>query len=596
MKFKNTFSGYFKFYYKLTGKRLVINLILSISVSILDGIGLAMFMPLLEAAGGSSGSNKTTESLGKLHYITDFIEALGFSLNIPTVLSILVILFVLKGLLKFILLNFQATTRHLFMSKVRNLLIQDMEDLSYKGFLKLDAGRIQNTLTGEVTKLFQSMNFYFNAAQNTVMLSTYIVLAFLANFQFAIFVAIGAALSNLIYRKIYVACKRIAMELSLKANHFNSYLVQAIYNYKYLKSTNYLSSFFKKIRKVIYETEMLNKRIAFYNSITSSVKEPLIIIIVVSVIQIQIQMQGASLSSILLSLLLFYRSLNFLMSLQTDWQSFIQNSSGMTSVASMLDEMEMNREPYSSTVFETFKKRILFKNVSFSYGEKKVLNNITLDIPKNRTIAFVGESGSGKTTLANIISALIEPNEGEIIIDNNSLRSFNLNSYRSKIGYISQEPVIFSDTIYNNITFWAEENPNNLKRFWEIVELASLKEFIQGLPMSDKTQLGDNGILISGGQKQRISIARELFKNTEILILDEATSALDSETEKIIQDNIEKLHGEYTIIIIAHRLSTIKNADVIYLLDKGKVVAFGDFDEMLLTSDRFKRMVTLQEM
>ena len=176
------------------------------------------------------------------------------------------------------------------------------------------------------------------------------------------------------------------------------------------------------------------------------------------------------------------------------------------------------------------------------------------------------------------------------------LKNLNLNSYRSKIGYISQEPVVFNDTIYNNITFWAEPTPSNMKRFWKTVELASLKDFIGELPKGESTELGDNGILISGGQKQRISIARELYKSTEILILDEATSALDSETERVIQDNIDKLHGQYTIVIIAHRLSTIKNADVIYLLEKGKVVAFGDFDEMLQRSDRFKRMVTLQEM
>lgn len=565
-------------------------------MSVLDGVGLAMFMPLLQSAASNSSDNTTNQSLGKLHFITDFVQRNGFSLNITTVLSLLVILFVCKGLIKFILLNYQVHTRFLFMSKVRNLLIQHLQDLSYQGFLKLDAGRIQNTLTGEVSKLFQSMNFYFNAAQNTVMLSTYIVLAFLANFQFAVFVAIGAALSNLIYRKIYVACKRIAHDLSKQGNNFNSFLVQSIYNYKYLKSTNYLHSFFAKIRMVITETEMLNKKIGFYNAVTSSVKEPLIIIIVVLVIQLQLQLHGPGLTSIFLSLLLFYRSLNFLISLQTDWQSFIQNASGMTTVASMLNEMEINKEQQSSAIFSNFDKKVSFKNVVFSYGSNKVLNNISLDIPKNKTVAFVGESGSGKTTLANIISGLIQPGEGELLIDNTSLKNLNVNSYRSKIGYISQEPVIFSDTIYNNITFWADLNEENISRFWQIAELASLKKFIENLPQKEATQLGDNGILISGGQKQRISIARELFKNTQILILDEATSALDSETEKIIQDNIEKLHGEYTIIIIAHRLSTIKNADIIYLLDKGKVVAFGDFDEMLERSDRFKRMVTLQEM
>jgi subfamily B ATP-binding cassette protein MsbA len=154
--------------------------------------------------------------------------------------------------------------------------------------------------------------------------------------------------------------------------------------------------------------------------------------------------------------------------------------------------------------------------------------------------------------------------------------------------------VIFNDDIYNNITFWSEKTEKNIKKFWEVVEMTSLKTFISLQAEKEETRLGDNGILISGGQKQRISIARELFKEAEILILDEATSALDSETEHIIQENIDNLHGQYTIIVIAHRLSTIKNVNRIYLLDKGNIITSGDFETMLNASDKFKRMVNLQ--
>jgi subfamily B ATP-binding cassette protein MsbA len=221
---------------------------------------------------------------------------------------------------------------------------------------------------------------------------------------------------------------------------------------------------------------------------------------------------------------------------------------------------------------------------------------LDIDIPKNCTIAFVGESGSGKTTLANLIAGLIEPDKGSLTIDGTILKNYNLNTYRRRIGYISQDPVIFNDDIFNNITFWDEPTPENIARFWSTIELASLAAFIKSLPEKEKTNLGNNGILISGGQKQRISIARELYKKADILIMDEATSALDSETEKIIQENIERLHGSYTMIIIAHRLSTIKKADKIYLIEKGRVSASGSFNEMINYSDRFKRMVALQEM
>jgi len=177
--------------------------------------------------------------------------------------------------------------------------------------------------------------------------------------------------------------------------------------------------------------------------------------------------------------------------------------------------------------------------------------------------------------LANLIATLLKPTKGDILFDNNPATLYDLKTYRNKIGYISQEPVIFNDTIYNNIAFWQEISPENMANFWKVAKLTHLEDFIKSLKDKENTRLGDNGILISGGQKQRISIARELYKNVELLILDEATSSLDSETESIIQKNIDTLHGNFTIVIIAHRLSTIKNADVIYLIEKGKIVDSG---------------------
>lgn len=211
-------------------------------------------------------------------------------------------------------------------------------------------------------------------------------------------------------------------------------------------------------------------------------------------------------------------------------------------------------------------------------------------------MAFVGESGAGKTTLANIISGLQTPDDGEIIIEGKSLYKTNLNIFRNHLGYITQEAVIFNDSIFNNVTFWQEKSKENEEKFRKTIEKVSLSEFLNELPEKESTQLGNNGILISGGQKQRISIARELYKDAELLILDEATSALDTETEKHIKNNIDLLQGQTTLIIIAHRLSTIKNVDMIYLLDKGKIIDSGNFDSLIKSSEKFRKMVELQEL
>jgi subfamily B ATP-binding cassette protein MsbA len=557
-------------------------------------MGLAMFIPLLQVV-GEKAATSGKHSTGQLHYLTDLIEKSGIPLTINTVLILLVVLFALKGLVKFIQTNYQVKLRHLFMKKVRYSLVNSLQDLTYTGFLKLDAGRIQNTLIGEVQRLFQSMNFYFNAAQSTVMLLTYIVLSVLANYQFALLVAIGAGLSNLLYSKMYRATKRSSLEVSKKGNEFNGFLMQAIHYFKYLKSTNTFNNFSFRLKRVIKETESLNKKMGFYSAVSISAKEPVIIVIVAAAIFLQLNLMGANLTSILLSLLFFYRALTFLVLVQNFWQTFIQNIGAIDSVTTISGEMSKMREVQRVTIFPGMCREIYIKNVVFYYGTRNVFNGLNITIPKNTTIALVGESGSGKTTVANMIAGLIHPNEGEVLIDGVSLKEYNLDSFRRRIGYISQEPVIFDDNIFNNITFWEERTEENERRFWEIVSLASLDEFVRGLPEKENTPLGINGILISGGQKQRISIARELYKNVEILILDEATSSLDSETERIIHENVEKLRGSYTMIIIAHRLSTIKSADNIYLVENGNITASGNFNKMLEHSIKFKRMVALQE-
>ncbi len=556
-------------------------------------MGLSMFIPLLQAVSQETNISQNP-SLGHLKFLTDFIQAAGFNLTITSVLIALVLLFISKGLMRYWQLTYYAGMRQYFIKKVRGNLIDHLQNLSFSAFLKMDAGKIHNTLTVEVQRLFQTMRFYFDAAQSIVMLLTYMILAFLANYQFAVLVGIGAFLSNFLYRKIYAATKKASIALSRKGSDFNSFISQTTLHFKYLKSTNTFEKLAAKLKTVINDSEFLNRRIGKKNAITTSVKEPMIVIIVTLVILIQINWMAASIHSIILSLLLFYRALSFLVSIQNHWQGFIENIGGMNAVAETTEEMAALKEISGGIKFETIRKHIILRDVDLHFDTMQVLHSVNIIIPRKQTIALIGETGSGKTTIANLIAGLIKPGKGEIFIDGVSLSSMDLDSYRSQIGYISQESVIFNDSIFNNVTFWEEPTPENIKKFKEVTAIALLTNFIESQPLKEESPLGDNGLLISGGQRQRISIARELYKNTEILIFDEATSALDSETEKAIQENIEKLYGNFTLILIAHRLSTIKKADKIYLLEEGRISDSGSFEEMMQTSSRFKKMVALQ--
>jgi len=362
-----------------------------------------------------------------------------------------------------------------------------------------------------------------------------------------------------------------------------------------LKSTGKIVDYRNKVERTIDNVQHEYLQMGVLNSKVSAFREPLLIGIVVLVILLQISFFGTSISAILLSLLLFYRALTAVIAVQNSYNKTLENQGAIDNIFSFLNEIKTHKERVGKKAYQPFRTSIQLKDIVFKYGNTVILDGISLEIPKNKTIAFVGESGSGKTTLVNVVTKLLSVHKGTILIDGEDIDNYNQFSYQKRIGYIAQEPVIFNDTIFNNVTFWAEPTPENKEYFERAIQQASIRDFVSELELQEHTLLGNNGINLSGGQRQRISIARELYKNIDLLLLDEATSALDSETEKEIQDNIDSLKGNYTILIIAHRLSTIKNADVIYLMDKGKIIGQGSFDELIASSDRFRKMVELQE-
>ncbi|MDP9956832.1 subfamily B ATP-binding cassette protein MsbA [Epilithonimonas hungarica] len=593
---KHNALGYFHYFYNAMGIKLILNILLSVLLGLFEGIGLALFIPLLQMVGGDENEARS-ESMGGLNFILDGYTALGIPVNLFTVLLLIIIIFSLKGILNYVLTMEQVDLRQKYMVSLRLNQIGLLKKLSYKGFLKLDSGIIQNVMTTEVAKNLNAMIQFLNTSKAVVLLSTYVILAFVANWQFALFIILGGFLSNLIFKKINRLIKETSVLISKRGNLFGGYIIQAIQSFKYLKSTAGFGLYTNKIVDVMKDIELMNRRIGKNQAITASIREPILMIIISAAILIQVYFMGATLSSIILALLLFYRALNGLMMVQTGWQNFMQNVGAIELINQFNLDLKKSQEFFDNKEnYKGFQNSIKLQGANFSYGKKQVLTDINLEIKKNETIAFVGESGSGKSTIANLIVSLIKPVTGEIKIDGISYQDYDLNSFRCKIGYITQEPVIYNDDIYNNVTFWAEKTPENFVRFQNIMEKVSLSQFMDELPEKDKTQLGDNGLLISGGQKQRITIARELFKDVDILVMDEATSALDSETENFIQNSINELHGQYTIIVVAHRLSTIKKADKVCLLEKGKIEAIGDFDEVMTISPKFNRMVQLQNL
>ena len=522
----------FNFFYKYLGSKIIIALVLSILVGVLDGFGLAMFLPLLEVVGNPESSG--SEALGYLSFLITFLNRIGLDVTLLSVLSVMIFFFVLKGFAVFFQGYYSVTVQQFFLRKLRVTVIDLINSLKFKAFISTDVGRIQNSLTGEIERLSNAYKGYFEAMKAAMMILVYMTFAFLLNPQFALLVVVGGGLTNFLYRSIYLKTKQASRKLTTDTNFFQGQVIQYILNFKYLKATSLLGIYSEKLKTYVNQIEKNNKKIGILTSILTAAREPMMIIVVCVVIYIQIKYVGGDMTSLLVSLLFFYRALAAMMQMQGQYNFFIAVSGSMENVTSLIEELDDQKEVNIDTKFEGIQSDITLTDASFGYNANELqIKNINLRIKKNDTVAFVGESGSGKTTLVNVIAGLLPLSMGSMKVDGNNIGELNKLAYQRKIGYITQEPVIFNDTIYNNITFWADKTQDNLKRFKTILEKASLESYIENLSEKEDTLLGNNGINISGGQKQRISIARELFKDIDILIMDEATSALDSETEKM---------------------------------------------------------------
>ena len=259
----------------------------------------------------------------------------------------------------------------------------------------------------------------------------------------------------------------------------------------------------------------------------------------------------------------------------------------------ILDSDEKIYEIETPIQLERLEKGIEYKNISFKYKDEWVLKNVSFIVPKGKTIALVGESGSGKSTLADLLPRFYDIQEGEILFDDQNIKNVSLTDLRSHIGIVTQESILFNDSINNNVAFGLENVEQSA--IIEAAKIANAHDFITQLEDGYKTNIGERGNKLSGGQKQRLSIARAVLRNPEILILDEATSALDTESEKLVQDALEKLMANRTSIVIAHRMSTVRNADWIIVLQKGEIAEQGTHHELFDKKGIYHSLCTIQQ-
>ena len=584
---------YYKVVYGYLGKKFFVLILIFFSQGITECFGVSMLLPILNMATTNEAQDSYTQA------IYHFLEYVGIEVSVFSLLVILSLAFLLKGVFKFFQ-NFLNSYIKLSLTKdIRIGFCHKFRSMKYDLYSNLSIGYMNNLVTTETARAVGALNRYTLLIGSIVLMFIYIFFAFSINWKITILsLAICACLFAML-RGMSRLSRKYSIFESETNSKIQSLLIQAIYNFKYIKATNSFIQLYKQFFKRINENYLCQFKNAILMAIPISIVEPITIFFLSILVYYYVGYLGKSVAEVMVLLLLFYKAFTYIFRFQLDWQKFNGSLGGLEMVIKANQILNNNVEKIGSRRINTFNKAIELRSVNIGYGPKQVLFDVNLVIKKNKSTGIVGESGAGKTTLFDIITGLLTPQSGKISIDGIDYSVLELSSLRNMIGYVTQDPIIFNDTIANNISLWECDNQEDVckKLIKDAAVLANCDKFINEAEMGHETIIGDKGVKLSGGQRQRIAIARELFKEPEIMIFDEATSSLDTESELLIQRSINFLKGERTIVIIAHRLSTVRNCDYIYVMRAGRIVEEGSFDGLYGdTNSRFYSMCMAQNL
>jgi len=567
---------YFKVVYSYTGKKLYILILLFLLGGVFESVGISMLLPVLDVDKAVSEQGQYTK------IIYNFLESTGINVSLFSLIILLVIAFILKG--AFIYLQ------KIYASYIRFNLIRDKKidfcnkykNINYSYYTSTNIGYLNNIITTEIDRGVGALESYIILIGNLIFILIYITFAVIIDYKMTFVVLFLGLLMLMLMRSLSRLSRKLSLLVSDTNARIQSLLIQTIYNFKYLKATDSFTHVFKRLFGIINENYIYQFKSKMLSYIPSSMVEPMSIFFISGIVLYSVGFQGKSITEIFVLVIFFYKVFGYVFRFQFYWQTFNASLGGLEVMRKASRILNNNVEKVGNRQINVFNKAIELRNVNFSYGSKHVFFDVNLAIQKNKFIGIVGESGAGKTTMFDIITGLLTPQSGKISIDGIDYSELELSSLRNVLGYVTQEPVIFNDTIANNISFWECDEQEDIckKRLKDAAILANCDRFINETEMGYLTIIGDKGVKLSGGQRQRIAIARELFKEPKIMIFDEATAALDTESEHLIQQSISFLKGERTVVIIAHRLSTIRNCDYIYVLKEGRIVDEGSFDEL----------------
>jgi subfamily B ATP-binding cassette protein MsbA len=485
---------------------------------------------------------------------------------------------------------------------IRNGVVRDIRNMLYKKVVHLPIGffseerkgDIMSRVTGDVAEvensIMSSLDMFF---KNPIIIIISILTMVIMSWQLTVFVFVLFPIAGGIIGIIGKKLRKASLKGQNKMGEILSTLEETIGGLRIVKAFNAEEIMKTRQMKQNEEYRGIMKKVMGRHQLASPISEFLgtIIVVIVMIFGANLILGNRSVldtEEFLVYLVLFFNIINPTKAFASSFYNIQKGLASMDRIDRILNAENKITNIPNPLKLDNFEESIEYRDVSFRYGEEYVLKNINIQIKKGKTIALVGQSGSGKSTLVDMLPRFYDVDKGGVFIDGKNIREVGVKELRNLFGIVNQEPILFNDTIFNNIAFGAKTVTD--AEVEQAARIANAHEFILATENGYQTNIGDRGSKLSGGQRQRLSIARAILKNPPILILDEATSSLDTESEKLVQEAIYNLMKDRTSIVIAHRLSTVRNVDVIYVLKRGKIIEHGKYEELLAKDGEFRKL------
>ena len=534
---------------------------------------------------------------GYLNYYVTIKKNEGSDDVLVFMILIIVITFLLKNLFNYLSLFFITYLRNGVIRDLRNDLYDKMTELSVSYYSEKRKGDILSRISSDVIELQVSfLGILELIVKEPLMIIFTLVAMVLINSELALFVFIFIPISGLIISFIGKSLKRKSKKVQEEQGLFLSLVDETLNGLKIIKSFTSESLFKKKFNNSTRKYYNFSNSLLNRTNLAGPISEFLGICSITILLwyggQMVLEEKSLDASSFMVFLGLAYNILTPFKAISKASYKVKKGNAAAERVIHVLVNKSQINDPKDNKIISTFDNSIQFNNVNFSYNNENAIKEFSFELKKGETLALVGQSGSGKSTMANLVNRFYDVNHGEIMIDKINIKDVTKNSLRKLIGLVTQDSILFNDSIKNNLI--VAKNDATDDEIINALKIANAWEFVKVLKDGIHHNVGDSGNKLSGGQKQRISIARAVLKNPPIMVLDEATSALDTESEKIVQDALENMMKNRTSIVIAHRLSTIKNADYIIVLDKGIIVEKGNHNDLMKLKGLYHNLVEMQ--